>query len=585
MAATALVLHPRAVEDEVARPARSLSFSADLSHLHGISIFVLPPGGDDMSLVPLRVLNSDTIAAVKARIQASRGFQRRQQRLVYEGRELFRDDSRVRDYGISDGQMLHVVMKISGLLLAADLVHGPIQTTNCKSYALSAGRPGHLKTLKEQGKEQILFQSSVYIQDHTEKTVEDNLHSSVAWRADVRLLAIHTTADIQSILNGGQVEVSQEISNITLASLSPSLVAACKWPRIPSTAENILSKHIHTLALKEVDPALQLAVAEAEIGLQLGHSPQLCSDGSGGTYFLSNSAGNVRAVFKPLDEEPLAANNPRGLPVSSTGEGLKAGTRVGEGALREVAAYLLDYPNGHDESLVEGLAGVPPTVMVCCYGEFYSHHEKKSSWKVGSFQEFVHAYSNCEDMGPAKFPVKEVQKLAVLDIRLANTDRNGENILVCGIPGDDMSTKLVPIDHGYCLPEKFEDCTFEWLNWSQSQCPFSDDICEYIAGLDAERDLALLVNHGWSLSPQCARVLRISTALLKKGSAAGLSPDSIGSMMCRTSLSELSEIEKILEAVEESVLPGSSEEAFLEKVYMLLDNSVQKLAKSHLPTQ
>eukprot|EP00850_Spirogloea_muscicola_P013631 SM000093S24442 [mRNA] locus=s93:366585:368848:- [translate_table: standard] len=440
MAATARVLHPRAVEDEVARPARSLSERKSL---------------------------------------------------------------------------------LIGLLLAADLVHGPLQTTNCKSYAaLSAGRPGHLKTLKEQVKEQILYQSSVYIQDHTEKTVEDNVHSSVTWRADVRLLAIHTTADIQSILNGGQVEVSSEISNITLASLSPSLVAACKWPRVSSTPENISSKHIHTLALKEVDPTLQQAVAEAEIGLQLGHSPQLCSDGSGGTYFLSDSAGNVRAVFKPLDEEPLAANNPRGLPVSLTGEGLKAGTRVGEGALREVAAYLLDYPSGHDEGLVEGLAGVPPTVMVCCYGEFYSHNEK-SSWKVGSFQEFVHAYSNCEDMGPAKFPVKEVQKLAVLDIRLANTDRNGENILVCGIPGDDMSTKLVPIDHGYCLPEKFEDCTFEWLNWSQSQCPFSDDICEYIAGLDAEKDLELLVNHGWSLSPQCARVLRISTALLKKGSAAG----------------------------------------------------------------
>eukprot|EP00850_Spirogloea_muscicola_P011772 SM000074S21682 [mRNA] locus=s74:482912:485597:+ [translate_table: standard] len=517
MAATALVLHPRAVEYEVARPARSLSFSADLSHLHGICIFVLPPGGDDMSLVPLRVLNSDTIAAVKARIQASRGFQRRQQRLVYEGRELFRDDSRVRDYGISDGQMLHVVMKIS---------------------------------------------------------------------ADVRLLAIHTTADIQGILNGGQVEVSSGMSNITLSTLIPSLVAACKWPHVQHTVEDTSSKYIHTLAFKEVDPVLQQAVAEAEIGLQLGHSPQLCSDGSGGTYFLSDSAGNVRAVFKPLDEEPLAANNPRGLPVSLTGEGLKAGTRVGEGALREVAAYLLDYPNGHDESLVkEGLAGVPPTVMVCCYGEFYSDKAKKSSWKVGSFQEFVHAHSNCEDMGPAKFPVKEVQKLAVLDIRLANTDRNGENILVCGIPGDNMSTKLVPIDHGYCLPEKFEDCTFEWLNWSQSQCPFSDDICEYIAGLDAEKDLALLVNHGWSLSPQCARVLRISTALLKKGSAAGLSPYSIGSMMCRTSLSEMSEIEKILEAVEESVLPGSSEEAFLEKVYMLLDNSVQKLARSHPPMQ
>ena len=51
--------------------------------------------------------------------------------------------------------------------------------------------------------------------------------------------------------------------------------------------------------------------------------------------------------------------------------------------------------------------------------------------------------------------VKEVQKIAVLDIRLANADRHAGNILVCQ-DGDHM--QLVPIDHGYCLPEKV--CVF-----------------------------------------------------------------------------------------------------------------------------
>ena len=40
----------------------------------------------------------------------------------------------------------------------------------------------------------------------------------------------------------------------------------------------------------------------------------------------------------------------------------------------------------------------------------------------------------------------------MLDIRLANADRHAGNILVCrDDQGRGMS--LVPIDHGYCLPE------------------------------------------------------------------------------------------------------------------------------------
>ena len=37
--------------------------------------------------------------------------------------------------------------------------------------------------------------------------------------------------------------------------------------------------------------------------------------------------------------------------MSLDGEGLKKGTRVGEGAFREVAAYILDHPKGGHRSL------------------------------------------------------------------------------------------------------------------------------------------------------------------------------------------------------------------------------------------
>ena len=49
----------------------------------------------------------------------------------------------------------------------------------------------------------------------------------------------------------------------------------------------------------------------AREGLRTGHAPKLAASGTGGSYFISNAAGQPVAVFKPLDEEPLAANNPK----------------------------------------------------------------------------------------------------------------------------------------------------------------------------------------------------------------------------------------------------------------------------------
>ncbi|KAI8029952.1 Phosphatidylinositol 4-kinase gamma 3 [Camellia lanceoleosa] len=76
-------------------------------------------------------------------------------------------------------------------------------------------------------------------------------------------------------------------------------------------------------------------------GLDRGNYPIRSSEGTGGAYFMLDALGKKYiSVFKPVDEEPMAVNNPRGLPISVDGEGLKKGTRVEEGALREVAAYI-----------------------------------------------------------------------------------------------------------------------------------------------------------------------------------------------------------------------------------------------------
>lgn len=95
--------------------------------------------------------------------------------------------------------------------------------------------------------------------------------------------------------------------------------------------------------------------------------------------------------------------------------------------------------------------------------------------------------------------------------------------------------------------------------------------------LDAEQDIALLKFHGWELSSECARTLRISTMLLKKGAERGLTPFAIGSIMCRETLKKVSVIEEIVREAEESVLPGTSETAFLESVSQIMDRRLNEL--------
>jgi hypothetical protein len=66
--------------------------------------------------------------------------------------------------------------------------------------------------------------------------------------------------------------------------------------------------------------------------------------------------------------------------------------------------------------------------------------------KVGSLQRFVPSEGDCEERGPGSFPASEVHKIAALDLRLGNTDRNGGNILARRGAGGEW--ELVPIDHG-----------------------------------------------------------------------------------------------------------------------------------------
>lgn len=184
-------------------------------------------------------------------------------------------------------------------------------------------------------------------------------------------------------------------------------------------------------------------------GLERGFLPRLTSQGCSGAYYMHDSFGQKVAVFKPRDEEPMAVNNPRGKTVASNHKCLKRGVKAGDGAIREVAAYILDHPRRiNDEN---GFAGVPQTMMVKCCQKGFDSLESLANEKIGSLQRYVNNKGSSDEFGYGSFPRQEVHKISVLDIRLANGDRHTGNILVA--TDDNGENKLIPIDHGYCLPD------------------------------------------------------------------------------------------------------------------------------------
>lgn len=325
---------------------------------------------------------------------------------------------------------------------------------------------------------------------------------------------------------------------------------------------------------------LARCLAEAQLGFAKGIAPQLSRDGEGGTYFLSGaSKGDFVAAFKPRDEEPMAPANPKRFRDNLGSTGLRAGVLSGEAYQREVAAYLLDHGN---------FAGVPETVMAVAFHDAFCNvapasspsassdaarsaehvanpggvaggagvgvadssvessfvHDSgliKAYRKVGSLQEFVYHDGVVSDWDMSRYSTLQVQKIALLDLRLCNLDRNDANILVVRIPlselseeeqeaslsrkGPDPSMRLVPIDHGYSIP----DCknaspdawSWAWLEWPQVREPVHPKVRAYVEALDPDDDARRLVEE-LAVRQECADVVRIMGHLVKRGVARGL---------------------------------------------------------------
>lgn len=304
-------------------------------------------------------------------------------------------------------------------------------------------------------------------------------------------------------------------------------------------------------------------------GFHTGYSPKLAPLGTGGTYFLYDSGHTSVGVLKPSDEEALAPMNPRGHVGVLGQEGLRKGIFSGEACLREVAAYLIDAE--------KHFIGVPFTCLVDIRHKAL-HHKSNPDWKKASLQEFVKFDELGSDLSHRLFPSSQVHKIGILDIRMVNTDRNDGNIL---IKRTDKGLDLIPIDHGYCLPDTLEIawCDWVWLDWRQSKIPFDELTKEYIAGIDIDHD-ENRIRTSLGIREESLLNMRINTMLLKKGSAAGLCLHQIAKIICRDQLDAPSLLEIII--AQAKVIARNRMTLFIDALESLMDDLVYR--KSSQPS-
>uniref|UniRef100_A0A0D9X960 1-phosphatidylinositol 4-kinase n=1 Tax=Leersia perrieri TaxID=77586 RepID=A0A0D9X960_9ORYZ len=259
------------------------------------------------------------------------------------------------------------------------------------------------------------------------------------------------------------------------------------------------SRVIEIVGCTNPSTRMKQLVDEIVHGIERGIQPVAISSGMGGVYYFMDIWGEHAAIVKLTDEEPFAPNNPKGYIGKSLGlPGLKA--------LKDQCVLVND-------------------------------KKTQALSKLASLQQFIPHDYDASDHGTSSFPVSDVHRIGILDIRIFNTDRHAGNILVrkleTGAGKFETRRELIPIDHGLCLPENLEDPYFEWIHWPQAYIPFSEEELEYIANLDPIKDAEMLCMELHMIHEASLRVLVLSTTFLKEAAAYGFCLSEIGEMMTR----------------------------------------------------
>jgi hypothetical protein len=143
-----------------------------------------------------------------------------------------------------------------------------------------------------------------------------------------------------------------------------------------------------------------------------------------------------------------------------------------------------------------------------------------------------------ENIGWSMYSDLTVQKAALLDIRILKCDRNSENLLVTGWEKGLSKEllrerlKLIPIDHGYALPQELQiyGVDWSWMSAFQVRAPVHPEIKAYLKTLNFDTIASKLHKH---LPAECLYLLRIVHNLVVDGVAAGLTLFEIANLIVR----------------------------------------------------
>jgi len=317
---------------------------------------------------------------------------------------------------------------------------------------------------------------------------------------------------------------------------------------------------------EELAPPPPKLLVDVQEGLGF-HEPEFCEEGVNGSYFMKNKNGQTVAIFKPADEEGRLSPKRKKSSEDDDEETpiVDRGIADGEGAQREVAAYLLDRKH---------FSSVPETITATF--ESFKVAGVEMGPKTGSLQEFVENDGSAEDIGPGVFPAHQVHKIGVLDMRIFNNDRHLGNILYRQMEEGDPGYQLVPIDHGLSLSPTLEHGWFDWLMWPQAKHPFDEKTKEHIASLDVEEDARVLRELG--IREECIQTMKITTTFLKKATTAGLTLYDIGTLSTRTVPEEPSELENMVEEARAKTSEEKKQSTFFPILFSIMDKRISGLS-------
>lgn len=185
--------------------------------------------------------------------------------------------------------------------------------------------------------------------------------------------------------------------------------------------------------------------------------------------------------------------------------------------LREIAAFMVDQAYG-------GFARVPPTAAATISSSLLPDRDEDSDsveLVSGSLQKWVASICASEDMGSSRFDTNDIHRIGILDILLYNTDRHGGNLLVeksfgCGASCGKGKNRLIPIDHGLCLPDfrHLNQAEFEWQYWKQASASLSKAELALISSLNGDRVAGIL--RGLGLPSGSVLTARVMVAVLQQ---------------------------------------------------------------------